>query len=143
MWEYRRYERYLSHLDRLIRKLNAHMPKDRKTLKQLLSEEEPSVEAADGSKIYFKKADLERLAQTVPRERHSKLYLPIVVVRKLELGRGVYMLYGGREEKRLVANLLGLEDGEGEIYLYKPQVSELISKLKSLLTIGFEASEEA
>ena len=142
MWEYSGYERYLAHLDRLIKKLNAHMPKDRKTLAELLAEEEPCVEAVDGSKIYFKRGDLESLAGIVPRELHYSLRLPIVVVRRLELGKGVYVVYGGKAEKRLVAELLGLRRSEGEIYLYKPQVSELLSKLKSLLTIGFEAPEE-
>jgi len=141
MWEYRGYERYLAHIERLVKKLNAHMPKDRKTLAQLLAEEEPYVEAVDGSKIYFKRKDLESLAETIPRELHPRLYLPIVVVRRLELGKGVYTLYGGKVEKRLVAELLGLQR-EGEIHLYRPQVSELLSKLKSLLTIGFEVPEE-
>ncbi len=142
MWEYRGYERYLTGIERLIKRINAHMPKNRKTLAQLLAEEEPSVEAVDGSKIYFKRRDLENLAGTVPRLMHSKLYLPIVVVRRLELGKGVYVLYGGKAEKKLVAELLGLQKDEGEIHLYRPQVSELLSKLKSLLIIGFEAPEE-
>lgn len=142
MWGYRGYERYLAHLDQLIKRINAHLPKHRKTLAQLLSEEEPYVEAADGSKIYFRRRDVEELARRVPREAYSRLYLPIVVVRRLELGRGVYVVYGGLEEKRLVASILGLGKVSGEMHLYKPQVSELLSRLKSLVTIGFEAPEE-
>ncbi|MHC1586666.1 MAG: DUF61 family protein [Candidatus Hecatellaceae archaeon] len=142
MWELRKYDRYLAHISKLVEKLNAHMPKERKTLAQLLAEEDPYVEAVDGSKIYFKRRDLERLAGRIPRELHGRLHLPIVVVRRLEMGKGIYVVYGGEVEKRLVANLLGLSQVEGEIQLYRPQVSELLSQLKSLLTIGFEAPEE-
>jgi len=139
----KRYDRYLAHISKLIEKINAHMPKERKTLAELLAEEEPFVEAVDGSKIYFKRGDLERLAERLPRELHGKIFLPIVVVRRLELGKGIYVVYGGALEKRLVADLLGLRKAEGELQLYRPQVSLLLSKLKSLLTIGFEAPEDS
>ena len=142
MWEGRGYERYLSYIDMLIRKINAHIPKERKTLAELLAEEEPSVEASDGSKIYFRRRDLEELAGIVPRELHRKLRLPIVLVRRIELGKGIYVISGGEVERKVVLEMLGIEDKRGETYLYRPQVSELISKLKSLVTIGFEVPPE-
>jgi hypothetical protein len=142
LWEGRGYERYLSHIEMLIKRLNAHIPKNRKTLAQLLDEEEPSVEASDGSKIYFRRQDLEKLAENIPRELYGSLRLPIILVRRIELGKGVYVISGGEAERRVVLSMLGIRGIKGEAYLYRPQVSELISKLKSLVTIGFEVPPE-
>lgn len=138
MWLNRRYERYLSQVDHMVERLNRHLPKARKPLDQLLREEDPSVEAVDGSKICFRRRDIEAVARAMPRELHSSLLLPIVVVRRLELGRGAYFILGGKAEKTLVTRVLNLNEEElRELYLYRVQVFELLGKLKSLLTIGF------
>jgi hypothetical protein len=138
VWLNQRYERYLSQVEHMVERLNKHLPKTRKTLGQLLREEEPSVEAVDGSKICFRRQDIETVAKVMPAELHGSLFLPIVVVRRLELGKGVYFILGGRAEKALVSRLLNLDEGEKDLYLYRLQVFELLGKLKSLLTIAFD-----
>ncbi|RLI31095.1 hypothetical protein DRO51_04170, partial [Candidatus Bathyarchaeota archaeon] len=73
----RGYDRYLAYIERLIRDINKHLPKNRKTLAQLLVEKDPWVEANDGNKIYFKKSELENVSKIVPRSFHGKVMLPI------------------------------------------------------------------
>ena len=144
----RGYDRYLAHIDFLVKRINAHLPKNRKSLLQLLNEDSPYVEATDGSKIYFKKRDIEEVSKILPKKFHGSLMLPILIVRRIKLGKGVFTVMGGRIEKHLVKKVLGLtsspfEDFEGgEVYLYKVQVQELLSKLGSLIVIGFEVPEE-
>ncbi|RLG91754.1 MAG: hypothetical protein DRO36_03550 [Candidatus Hecatellales archaeon] len=144
----RGYDRYLAHIDFLVKRINAHLPKNRKSLLQLLNEDSPYVEATDGSKIYFKKRDIEEVSKILPKRFHGSLMLPILIVRRIKLGKGVFTVMGGRIEKHLVKKVLGLtsnpfEDFEGgEVYLYKVQVQELLSKLGSLIVIGFEVPEE-
>ena len=144
----RGYDRYLAHIDFLVKRINAHLPKNRKSLLQLLNEDFPYVEATDGSKIYFKKRDIEEVSKILPKRFHGSLMLPILIVRRIKLGKGVFTVMGGRIEKHLVKKVLGLtsnpfEDFEGgEVYLYKVQVQELLSKLGSLIVIGFEVPEE-
>ena len=144
----RGYDRYLAHIDFLVKRINAHLPKNRKSLLQLLNEDSPYVEATDGSKIYFKKRDIEEVSKILPKRFHGSLMLPILIVRRIKLGKGVFTVMGGRIEKHLVKKVLGLtsspfEDFEGgEVYLYKVQVQELLSKLGSLVVIGFEVPEE-
>ena len=144
----RGYDRYLAYIERLIRDINKHLPKNRKTLAQLLVEKDPWVEANDGNKIYFKKGDLENVSKIVPRSFHGKVMLPILVIRMMRFGQGVFVVAGGKFEKHLVRTVLGLTEkpfsmaGGEELYLYKPQVQELIGKLGSLIVIGFEAPQE-
>ncbi|MCX8175680.1 MAG: DUF61 family protein, partial [Candidatus Bathyarchaeota archaeon] len=144
----RGYDRYLAYVERLIRDINKHLPKNRKTLAQLLVEKDAWVETNNGNKIYFKKGDLESVSKIVPESFHLRIKLPIVVIRMMKLGQGVFIVAGGRFEKHLVKTVLGLTKEpfnmakEEEFYLYKPQVQELIGKLGSLIVIGFEAPQE-
>jgi len=142
------YDRYLTHIDFLIKRLNMHLPKNRKSLLQLLSEDSPSVDAVDGSKLYFKKQDIEEVSKILPKKFHGSFMLPILIVRRIELGKGVFTVMGGKLEKHFVRKILGLtqksfdEIEGGEVYLYKVQVQELLGKLGSLIVIGFEIPDE-
>lgn len=144
----RGYDRYLAYVERLIRDINKHLPKNRKTLAQLLVEKDAWVEAHDGNKIYFKRRDLENVSKIIPEVFHWRVMFPIVVIRMMKLGQGVFIVAGGRFEKHLVKTVLGLTNEpfsrakEEEIYIYKPQVQELIGKLGSLVVVGFEAPQE-
>ncbi|RLI04336.1 hypothetical protein DRO26_04815 [Candidatus Bathyarchaeota archaeon] len=148
MDELRGYDRYLTHIDFIIKRLNLHLPKTRKSLLQLLDEKLPSVDTIDGSKIYFKRHDVEEASKILPKKFHNSLLLPILVVRRIELGRGVFTVFGGKIEKHFVRKVLGLtqksfeEPENEELYLYKVQVQELLSKLGSLVVIGFEIPDE-
>ena len=53
-------------LSRELRKLNTHLPKQRRTLKELLAEECPTIPAVDGSSIVLKKSEIEELSKIVP-----------------------------------------------------------------------------
>lgn len=128
-----------------IRKLNVHLPRGKKTLRQLLLEDEPSVEAVDGSQIIFRKDELNRLAEMVPRDLQDKVRLPLVVLRRMDLGKSVYVILGEKVEQFLVKRVLGLtefdfdkmERDREQLYLYRPQVSELVRMYHSLVVIGF------
>jgi hypothetical protein len=144
----RGYDRYLAHIDFLVKRLNVHLPKNRKTLQQLLNEDSPYVDTVDGNKIYFKRHDIEEVSKILPKKFYGSIMLPILIVRRIKLGKGVFTVMGGRLEKHLVKKVLGLtqksfdETESGEVYLYKVQVQELLSKLGSLIVIGFEIPEE-
>jgi uncharacterized protein (UPF0216 family) len=127
-----------------IRKLNLHLPKNRKSLKELLSENDPYVEAVDGSKIFLKKRDLDSAAKIIPESHQNLLRLPIVIFRRMEMGRGIFTVFGDETEKFFVRKALGLTEQwkGGEVYLYRVQVQELLSKFKSLISIGFGVPED-
>ncbi len=130
------------------RKLNLHLPRSRKSLKQLLGEEDPQVESLGGGKIHFRRRNLEEAAKIVPEKYRASLMLPVVVMRRMAMGRGVFTVSGGRMEKHLVKRVLGLTGkgfeetaGGEEAYLYRVQIQELLSRLDSLVAIGFGVPE--
>jgi uncharacterized protein (UPF0216 family) len=133
-----------------VKKLNIHLPRGRKSLEQLLKEDEPSIEALDGTRIIMRREELERLAEIIPEKFHKKVELPFVIFRRMELGKSTYTVSGSKFQEFIVKRILGLTDltfnqfeAEKEpLYLYKPQVSELIRKFHSLIVIGFGIPEE-
>ena len=133
-----------------IRKLNTHLPKQRPSLRELLLVEDPTVEAADGSAIVLKRSELQGLAKIIPAEYHGRLKLPIIVLRRMELGRSVYTVSGERIEAFTVRKILGLTNhkfdqmyrGQEPAFLYRSQVSELLWRFHSLFVIGFGIPKE-
>jgi len=131
-----------------VRRLNRHLPRTRKTLKDLLEEKTPSVETIDGETILMKREELEGLASILPPHLQMKLQLPIVVQRRFDLGKSVYTVSGGEVEEFVLKTLLGLAELDFSnyktrepFYIYKPYLSELIRKIHSLLVIGFGTPE--
>ena len=137
-------------LGRELRNLNIHLPKQRRTLSELLKSANPSAEAADGSTIVLKRTELEELAKIVPAEYQDHLKLSIIVLRRMELGRSVYTISGELLEDFTVKKILKLTD-EGyyamyrhkePTFLYRPQITELVSRFHSLIVIGFGIPKE-
>jgi len=137
-------------LGRELRKLNTHLPKQRRTLKELLSEAVPAVPAVDGSTIVLRKNEIEELARIVPREYHDSLRLPIIVLRRMELGKSVYTVSGDKVEEFTVKKILGKTAAEYHkmylddepLFIYRPDVSELLRRFHSLVVIGFGIPKE-
>ncbi len=148
--EIRGYERFISSIALETQKINRHLPKSRKTLEHLLLEKDPKVESVDGGCLYFKRADLERASTEVFPEHRKSLRLPIVLIRRLELGKGVFVLLGDKAEHLFVRKVLGLvpnssnfhDAAKDELVLYYVQVQELLNKFRSLVAIGFGVPDD-
>ena len=137
-------------LARELRNLNAYLPKQRRPLSQLLKITDPTVEAVDGSSILLKSSELEALAKVVPTELHDRLKLPIIILRRMELGRSIYTVSGEKIEEFTVQKILGkAEEGyykkqsdSEPVFLYRPEVSELLRMFHSLFVIAFGIPRE-
>jgi uncharacterized protein (UPF0216 family) len=137
-------------LSRELRKLNTHLPKQRRTLKELLAEENPTIPTVDGSTILMKKSEIEELAKIVPTGYQGNLKLPFIVLRRMELGRAVYTISGDRVEEFTVKKILGrtsagyhaMYSDHEPLFLYRPDVSELVRRFHSLVVIGFGIPKE-
>ncbi len=125
-----------------LRKLNTHLPKNRKTIRELLAEEQPSVSTVGGEKANMKKSEVEALSAGLPDELRDKVRLPLVLLRRRELGPGAFTLLGDPNEEYAVSNILGEYSGtlaefqqsrRSATVFYKPQVSELTRRFHSLV----------
>ena len=137
-------------LTREIRKLNNHLPKHRRTMSELTKSTDPTVEAVDGTSILLRAVEMEELARIVPREYQDRLKLPIVILRRTELGKSTYTVSGEPIEQFTVKRILGATDADFHqmykdrepFFLYRPQVVELLRKYHSLFVIGFGLPRE-
>lgn len=106
--------------DRLLKKqifsLNRHLPRERKSLKELLEEDRPHVVGADGSRHRFKNAELKRISEIIPANKHHLLKLPIYLeIESQTSGSRI----SGRLELEIVCHILGLENCGKEMYVYR------------------------
>lgn len=137
-------------LGREIRKLNAHLPRQRRRLSELLAAADPSVEAVDGTSILLRRAELEELAKLVPQRYHDRLRLPLILLRRMDLGKSVYTVAGEPVEEFTVKKILGdaeadhlqMTKDERPFLVYRSQVSELLRKYHSLFVIAFGVPRE-
>ena len=132
-----------------MRKLNSHLPKNRRTLKELLSDPAPQVPVASGDMFKMKKLELEELAHSLPPEAETRVKLPIVLLRRRDLGLGAFTVMGDPYEEFAILILVDAFQGTFEqfreqksdpIVIFKPQVTLLMRRFHSLLVLGFGGS---
>jgi len=129
-----------------IRRLNAHLPRKRQSVRELLSMESPSVPTVDGNRIVMKKTEVEEFSCLLPEAMWDRVKLPLVLMRRTELGTGAFTLLGDSNEEyalSIVLNGFGesLDEfkraNKGPVVFYKPEISELLRQFHSLTVIGF------
>ncbi len=129
-----------------LRRLNTHLPKNRRTLNDLLGDPSPSVLSVSGHKIRMRKEELEELSVSLPEESPRRIKLPIVLLRRRDLGSGAFTVLGDPYEEYAILRLSGsfnetFEDfkqqARGTTTIYKPQVSLLLRRFHSLIILGF------
>jgi len=134
-----------------IRRLNNHLPKRRKDLKELLNQKNDStVAAVDGTELLLRRKELQELANIVPIEYHQKLRLPFIILRQMEMGQSTFSVVGDQLEAFTIQKILGrTTDSFHQMYqhkeqflLYRPEVSELVGKFHSLVVIWFGVPQE-
>ena len=134
-----------------IRRLNNHLPKQRRVLKDLLAQNDDStVETVDGTKLLLRQVEVQAISRIVPIEYHDKLRLPFIILRQMEMGRSTYSVLGDQLEAFTIQKILGrTTDSFHEMYkhtdqplLYRPEVAELVGKFHSLIVIGFGLPHE-
>jgi uncharacterized protein (UPF0216 family) len=133
-----------------LRELNKHLPKNRKTIRELLTEDLPTVSTVGGEKVTMKKGEVEALSAELPDSLRDRIKLPIVFLRRRDLGAGAFTLLGDSYEEYALSKLLGdykgtpadfIRSRESPTIFYKPQVSELMRRFHSLVVVGFGLSE--
>jgi len=118
--------------------LNAHLPRRRKTLGELLEEEHPHVECGDGSTHVFKKKELEYLRQIVDNESKETLFLPIIIEVGSREDRLVVRSKTGTEAK-IFSRILEMPISwkSDTITIFKPQLQVLRRVLKTVTQYVF------
>ena len=130
-----------------IDNVNMHLPKKRVNLDIALKGYNLYITKED-SQIHISKKEIQLLSELCPRERYKSVYLPILIIRRRDLGSGTYIISGELIEQYLVLRALEKIDTSWDqftkkeykpksFFLYKPDLIELRKKLPTSTVIGF------
>jgi uncharacterized protein (UPF0216 family) len=115
-----------------VKVLNTQIPRERKTLAELLGEEEPHVVCMDGNPHHFRKRELEALSQMITEEEQHALLLPILMEMTSDRSDIIIRTRSGVEEK-ILSNVLDMPvtSKDNKITIFRPQLSMVRKKLKT------------
>ncbi|MBD3405469.1 MAG: DUF61 family protein [Candidatus Lokiarchaeota archaeon] len=137
-------------IEKEIDKINDHLPEKRYSLSEITSMEKPGFPTRGGEFSAIRKEELDILIKQVPKRYHTEIMLPIIILRRVDQGPGVYSIAGGKTELFLVGRLIGYVDLDWNQFhqwqqidhLARPQVQKIRSILKSTTTVGFTSTNE-
>ncbi|MEW5760908.1 MAG: DUF61 family protein [Candidatus Thermoplasmatota archaeon] len=120
-------EKYLEYE---FKKFHNNIVIKRKSLKELLLEEEPKCITKDGKESYFDKEILKKIAKALPEYRHDELLLPITIYFDLALEHQCYISdKTSAEVLKKIENFL-YEYVDGKMYLPESIGIEILNKYK-------------
>jgi len=117
----------------------------------LIAAESPQYVTRNDETSAFHKEEIAKLGEIVPRKFHGKIWLPIVILRRIDYGPGMHTVGGNKAELFLIQHLIvGDVDLEWDKLagwkmndrLARPQVQVLRRKLPSTTCIGFTMAAE-
>jgi uncharacterized protein (UPF0216 family) len=133
-------------IQREIDAANDHLPSATIPLSELIASDSPCYVTRSGESSAFRQEEIEMLSNEVPAEFQSDLRLPIVILRRMDLGPGIFTVAGGRVELFLVQRMIvGHVDLSWNIIrtwkpidtLARPQVQIVRRKMPSTTCLGF------
>jgi hypothetical protein len=112
-------------IESLIRNMNEHIPTKRKSLADMLEENEPFYEGKDGRYYVVSKDELRKLASFADPWDLGRIKIPILLMTDTSYGNGYWKVIG-KAETRLISRLINREpEKEDEIVIFYPQLNDL------------------
>ena len=115
-----------------FRAINAHVPRRRKSLAELLGEERPGVVCGDGSVHSFRRKELEFIAEMLEPGELEDLMLPIIIEVSSERSDMTILSPKGTEAK-ILSKILGMKFSwtMNRVVVFRAQLAELRRALKT------------
>ncbi|MCL7394875.1 MAG: DUF61 family protein [Thaumarchaeota archaeon] len=117
--------------------VNTTLPAHTVPLSVLLDLEEPCVRTVGGTMHYFDKRELEEFKKVLPKG--FDVSLPLIFIKRRELGEGVYIIKGDKNEAeafRLALGLSSINKSTEGYYTYRPFVIEFLRRYQTLGVVG-------
>ncbi len=122
-------------LKKQIGSLNRHIPRQRKSLSNLLKEDRPHVVGFDGSRHRFKKSELKLAASLLSNAEQDVLKLPIYIEMDT-MASGARI--AGRLETKILCRVLEMEEcPRDEIFIYRYDMKLIRQKLPTVTQYMF------
>ncbi|MCE7742637.1 MAG: DUF61 family protein [Candidatus Heimdallarchaeota archaeon] len=130
-----------------IDSINMHLPKKRVSLEMALKGFNLYV-SKENNQIHIDMKEVQLLKELCPIEKLKSVYLPILIIRRRDLGTGTYVISGELIEQYLVLKAISKIDEDWDkftqkelksssLFLYKPNLIELRKVLPTSTVIGF------
>ena len=130
-----------------IDSINSHLPKKRVSLSVALKGYNVYV-SNDNIQLYIDKKEIDLILSICPSEKEKDVLLPILIIRRRDLGLGTYVISGELIDQFLILKVLDKFEGSWvefiEIphpkhltFLYKPDLITLRKMLPTSTVIGF------
>ncbi|MCL7475437.1 MAG: DUF61 family protein [Bacteroidales bacterium] len=129
-----------SGIEKLVQTMNRSLPRQRRSLKELIKEERPMVLVRNDSKHAIDPDELNKIAALVPEYEWNRLLLPIIIELTPDFGATAARIRG-EVECRLVIQLIELKKSENMfIVLYMHEIKNLRRTLPTTTQYGFYIS---
>ena len=112
--------------------LNSLLPREQRSLDELLKEEKPSITLSDGSLHLFKKKELKYLSDITDSSLWNNLRLPVII--EISPGEDEYLIVcRGEVEEKVFSAILGMPvtKRHHRIVIYKSQLAAIRNILKT------------
>ena len=127
---------------------NDHLPAKKVPLSQLVQSSSPSFDTRGGETSLFLKHEIDLLAEEIPTKHHDEFILPIVILRRMDLGTGIFTVAGSKTELFFIFKTLGQDSLHWDDLvswlpinrLARPQIQLIRRKLPSTTSLGFTTS---
>lgn len=115
-----------------FRAINAHVPRRRKSLAELLHENQPQIVCGDGSAHFFRKKELALLAGMLDQDESQELMLPMII-EVSSAGSEMTIPSPKGTEAKILSNILDMKLSltGNRISVFKPHLGQIRKVLKT------------
>ncbi|MHA1245921.1 MAG: DUF61 family protein [Candidatus Thorarchaeota archaeon] len=132
-------------IEKEIETINDHLPSAGIPLCDLLNNERPTYVTRAGETSAFHPEEIDFIAKEIPERYHGEIRLPIILLRRMDLGPGLYTVAGTKPALFFLHKILGQVDLEWEDLAVwrqndtfaRPQVQMIRRRLPTTTCIGF------
>jgi uncharacterized protein (UPF0216 family) len=128
-----------------IDKINNHLPAKPLPLHLLLRMDEPVYKLRDGELTSIDPKEIDRIKELIPNRYWSSVLLPIIIIRRRDLGQSAFTV-GGSEQNLYIIQSLFDELPPFEVWkvtaeknkvFYRPHIREIRKSYPTASVIGF------
>jgi hypothetical protein len=127
-------------LAKMIEAMNKHLPVKRRTLSEMLNEDEPTIRAQDGNEYLIEKHEIEFISEHVDELDWERFTLP-VILEMSDIYGDIIVFVRDKFHAEFIKKAFGIDryqDGVLTLYLY--EMGPIRRKLKTASQVMFRVS---
>ena len=115
-----------------LKTVNAHVPRKRRSLSELLNMQNPYVLCSDGTEHHFRKKELKYVSELIEKDEYELLLLPIILEVRSEHGDIMIHSKHGIEAK-VISSIIGMPllFSDNSLKVFRSQINAVRSVLKT------------